>query len=62
MPDDFRASLQGKFFGACDNGLWQTHDMIYDRYVHQEKCSILKHVLKGFDNRKSSRGHVVGMS
>ena len=43
-------------FVACDNGLRQAHDMIYDCCVRQKKCrSILKHVLKRCDNRKSCR-------
>ena len=49
-----RADLYGKIFVACDNGLRRAHDMIYDCCVRQEKCrSILKHVLKRYDNRKS---------
>ena len=49
-------------FVACDNGLRQAHDMIYD-CVRQKKCrSILKHVLKRCDNRKSCRRPVVSLS
>ena len=41
MPDDFRASLEGKFFGACDNGFMrQTHDMIYDYYVQMIRKNV----------------------
>ena len=50
-------------FVACDNGLRQAHDMIYDCCVRQKKCrSILKHVLKRCDNRKSCRRPVVSLS
>ena len=50
-------------FVACDNGLRQAHDMIYDCFVRQKKCrSILKHVLKRCDNRKSCRRPVVSLS
>ena len=50
-------------FVACDNGLRQVHDMIYDCFVRQKKCrSILKHVLKRCDNRKSCRRPVVSLS
>ena len=50
-------------FVACDNGLRQAHDMIYDCCVRQEKCrSILKHVSKRCDNRKSCRRPVVSLS
>ena len=50
-------------FVACDNGLRQAHDMIYDCCVRQLKCrSILKHVLKRCDNRKSCRRPVVSLS
>ena len=33
-----RADLHGTIFVACDNGLRQTHDMIYDCCVRQKKC------------------------
>ena len=57
----FRADLHGTIFVACDNGLRQAHDMICDCRVRQEKCrSILKHVLKRYDNRKSCRRPVLG--
>ena len=37
--------------------------MIYDCFVRQKKCrSILKHVLKRCDNRKSCRRPVVSLS
>ena len=50
-------------FVACDNGLRQAHDMICDCCVRQKKCrSILKHVLKRCDNRKSCRRPVVSLS
>ena len=50
-------------FVACDNGLRQAHDMIYDCCVLQKKCrSILKHVLKRCDNHKSYRRPVVSLS
>ena len=50
-------------FVACDNGLRHAHDMIYDCCVRQKKCrSILKHVLKRCDNRKSCRRPVVSLS
>ena len=40
--------------------LRQAHDMIYDCCARQEKCrSILKHVLKRCDNRKSCRRPVI---
>ena len=59
----FRADLHSTIFVACDNGLRQTHDMIYDCCVRQKKCrSILKHVLKRCDNRKSCRRPVVSLS
>ena len=50
-------NAKGRFtrydFVACDNGLRQAHDMIYDCCVRLQKCrSILKHVLKRCDNRK----------
>ena len=58
----FRANVlkscrKGRFtrydFFACDNGLRQAHDMIYDCCVRLQKCrSILKHILKRCDNRK----------
>ena len=58
-----RADLHGTIFVACDNGLRQAHDMIYDCCVRQKKCrSILKHVLKRCDNRKSCRRPVVRLS
>ena len=58
-----RADLHGTIFVACDNGLRQALDMIYDCCVRQKKCrSILKHVLKRCDNRKSFRRPVVGLS
>ena len=58
-----RADLHGTIFVACDNGLRQAHDMIYDCCVRQKKCrSILKHVLKRCDNRKSCRGPAVSLS
>ena len=39
------------------------YDMIYDCCVRQKKCrSILKHVLKRCDNRKSCRRPVVSLS
>ena len=39
------------------------YDMIYDCCVRQKKCrSILKHVLKRCDNRKSCRKPVVSLS
>ena len=61
------APCKGRFtrydFVACDNGLRQAHDMIYDCCVRQKKCrSILKHVLKRCDNRKSCRRSVVSLS
>ena len=41
-------------------GLRQAHDMIYDCCVRQKECcSILKHVLKRCDSRKSCRRSVV---
>ena len=50
-------------FVACDNGLRQAHDMIYDCCVRQKKCrSILTHVLKRRDNRKSCRRPVASLS
>ena len=59
----FRADLHGTIFVACGNGLRQAHDMIYDCCVRQKKCrSILKHVLKRCDNRKSCRRPVVSLS
>ena len=55
-----RADLHGTIFVACDNGLRQAHDMIYDCCLRQKKCrSILKHVLKCCGNRKSCRRPVV---
>ena len=58
-----RADLHGTIFVACDNGLRQAHDKIYDCCVRQKKCrSILKHVLKRFDNRKSCRRPVASLS
>ena len=55
-----RADLHGTIFVACDNGLRQAHDMIYDCCVRQKECrSILKHVLKRCDNRKSCRRPVI---
>ena len=58
-----RADLHGTIFVACGNGLRQAHDMIYDCCVRQKKCrSILKHVLKRCDNRKSCRRPVVSLS
>ena len=58
-----RANLHGTIFVACDNGLRQANDMIYDCFVRQEKCrSILKHVLKRYDNRKSCLRPVVSLS
>ena len=58
-----RADLHGTIFVACDNGLRQAHDMIYDCCVRQKECrSILKHVLKRCDNRKSYRRPVVRLS
>ena len=36
-----RADLHGTIFLACDNGLRQAHDMIYDRCVRQKKCRSL---------------------
>ena len=57
------ADLHGTIFVACDNGLRQAHDMIYDCCVRQKKCpGILKHVLKRCDNRKSCRRPVVSLS
>ena len=54
--------LHGTIFVACDNGLRQAHDMIYDCCVRQKKCrSILKHVLKRCDNRKSCRRPVASL-
>ena len=54
---DVHNNRKGRFtrydFVACDNGLRQAHDMIYDCCVRLQKCrSILKHVLKRCDNRK----------
>ena len=44
-------------------GLRQAHDMIYDCCVRQKKWrSLLKHVLKRCDNRKSCRRPVVSLS
>ena len=58
-----RSDLHGTIFVACDNGLRQAHDMIYDCCVRQKKCrSILKHVLKRYDNRKSCRRPVANLS
>ena len=58
-----RADLHGTIFVACDKGLRQAHDMIYDCCVRQKKCrSILKHGLKPCDNRKSCRRPVVSLS
>ena len=58
-----RADLHTTIFVACDNGLRQAHDMIYDRCVRQKKCrSILKHVLNCCENRKSCRRPVVSLS
>ena len=64
---DVHYNRKGRFtrydFVACDNGLRQAHDMIYDCCVRQKKCrSILKHVLKRCDNRKSCRRPVVSLS
>ena len=64
---DQREDFKGRFtrydFVACDNGLRQAHDMIYDCCVRQKKCrSILKHALKRCDNRKSCRKPVVSLS
>ena len=57
-----RADLHGTIFVACDNDLRQAHDMIYDCCVSQKKYrSILKHVLKRCDNRKSCRRPVVSL-
>ena len=51
------------FFVACDNCLRQAHDIVHDCCVRQEKCrSILKHVLKRYDNRKSCLRPVVSLS
>ena len=59
----FRADLHGTIFVACDNGLRQANDMIYDCCVRQKECrSILRHILKRGDNRKSSRRPVVRLS
>ena len=61
--ESVRADLHGTIFVACDNGLRQAHDMICDCCVRQKKCrSILKHVLKCCDNRKSCRRPVVSLS
>ena len=58
-----RADLHRTIFVACDNGLRQAHDMIYNCCVRQRKCrSILNHVLKRCDNRKSCRRPVVSLS
>ena len=58
-----RADLHGTIFVAYDNDLRQAHDMIYDCCVRQQKCrSILKHVLKRCDNRKSCYRPVASLS
>ena len=63
LLQSLRADLQGTIFVACDNGLRQAHDMIYDCCVRQKKCrSILKHVLKRCNNHKSCRRPVVRLS
>ena len=49
-----RADLHGTIFAACDNGLRQVHDMIYDCRVRQKKCRC--------GNRKSCRRPVVSLS
>ena len=58
-----RADLHGTIFAACDNGLRQPHDMTYDCCVCQKICrSILKQVLKRYDNRKSCLRPVTSLS
>ena len=58
-----RADLHGTIFVACDNCLRQAHDIVHDCCVRQEKCrSILKHVLKRYDNPKSCLRPVVSLS
>ena len=37
LLQSLRADLQGTIFVACDNGLRQAHDMIYDCCVRQKK-------------------------
>ena len=67
FPHPLLIRYKGRFtrddFVACDNGLRQAHDVIYNCCVRQKKCrSILKHVLKRCDNRKSCRRLVVSLS
>ena len=60
---NLRADLHGTIFVACDNCLRQAHDIVHDCCVRQEKCrSILKHVLKRYNNRKSCLRPVVSLS
>ena len=54
-----KADLHGTIFVACDNGLRQAHDMIYDCCVRQKEC---RSVLKRCDNCKSCRRPVVRLS
>ena len=56
------ADLHGAIFVAC-NMLKTGLQILYDCRVPQRKCgSILKHVLKRCDSRKSCRRPVVGLS
>ena len=60
--ESVRADSHVTVFVACDNGLRQAHDMIHDCCVSQKKYrSILKHILKRCDNRKSCRKPVVSL-